>query len=218
MSRLSMASVAAIATLVVATTAEAGPHGHRHRPCASSERVLGRRTCGVFGDGTLATRLPSITLGLLAHARALEASAPVAGAGIAREQQPGARPGGLDALGSGVRLIAGLAPPLYAGFEGSIGLGVTPAGGGYGAFAAILGGRRRLEHTTLAMELAAGVISAGSGALEPRLDLDVRLRLDRWITPWVTVGAFAGVDPFERDRSFGGQLAIHLRAFDGDRP
>lgn len=209
--------VTTTATLASATAASARPHHHRHRPCASSERVLGRRTCGFFGDGTFATRLPPITLALLAQARTLDVPTPTASPGtLSREQQP-SDAGGLDTLGPGVRLIVGLGSPLYAGFEGSLGLGVDPAGGGYGAFAAILGGRHRVERTTFALELAAGVIAIGVGrAAEPRPDLGARIRGDYWLTPWVTVGAFGGVDPFARDVSLGVQLALHLRAFGGD--
>ncbi len=214
MSRGRMIVVTTI-TLASATAANARPH--RHRPCANEERVLGRRTCGVFGEGTIATRLPAITLGLLAQTRLLDAPAPTAHDGpLAREQQPGGRNGRLATIGPGTRLIAGLASRLYAGFEGSGGFGLDTSGR-YGAFAAILGGRYRLERTTLGLEAAAGVISVGTGPLEPRLDLDLRVRIDLWVSPWVTLGVFAGVDPFARDQSFGAQLALHLRAFDGDR-
>lgn len=217
MSRAGIPIVATLATLAWANTASARPHHHRHRPCASSERVLGRRTCGVFGDGTYATRLPPITLAWSAQARTLGVPEPAASPGtVAREQQPSSS-GGLDTLGSGVRLLVGIAPPLYAGFEGSVGFGVESAAGGYGAFAAIVGARQRRERTTLGFEVAPGVVAVGTGRIEPRLDLDVRVRADYWATPWVTLGAFAGIDPFVRDRTFGAQVALHLRAFDGDR-
>lgn len=44
-----------------------------------------------------------------------------------------------------------------------------------------------------------------------------RVRADVWLTPWVTVGAYAGKDVLDGQASAGLSLGGHLRAFDGGR-
>jgi hypothetical protein len=47
------------------------------------------------------------------------------------------------------------------------------------------------------------------GVIEPRLALDA------WVTPWITLGTWAGVDVVRyRDWSFGTSVTFHSRAFD----
>ncbi len=44
-----------------------------------------------------------------------------------------------------------------------------------------------------------------------------RVRADVWLTPWITVGAYAGKDVIDGQASAGLSLGGHLRAFDGGR-
>ena len=44
-----------------------------------------------------------------------------------------------------------------------------------------------------------------------------RVRADVWLTPWITVGAYAGKDVLDGQASAGLSLGGHLRAFDGGR-
>jgi hypothetical protein len=47
--------------------------------------------------------------------------------------------------------------------------------------------------------------------------LEPRARLDWWVTPWTTLGAFAGTDVLSESRVVGVALGGHTRAFDGLR-
>ena len=42
-----------------------------------------------------------------------------------------------------------------------------------------------------------------------------RVRADLWLTPWITVGGYAGKDAVSGQSSAGVTLGGHLRAFDG---
>jgi hypothetical protein len=47
--------------------------------------------------------------------------------------------------------------------------------------------------------------------------LEPRARLDWWVTPWTTLGAFAGTDVLSSSRVVGVSLGGHTRAFDALR-
>lgn len=206
-----------IAVIIAAPRiADAGPHHHR---CRDPERVLGHRTCGRFGDWSYVTRLPPITLGWTVQARALASQPPNTRTDgtLAREREPGATDA-LTAFGPGVRITVGVWPGLYVG--GEMSGGVADAWrGGYGALAAIAGGQGRIDRTSFAIELAAGALFADSATRSNgwRADLDLRVRFDRWVSPWWTIGGFAGLDPFVRDYTAGAQFAFRFRAYDGGR-
>lgn len=190
----------------------------RPRRCRDPERLLGHHTCGRFGDWSYVTRIPPITLGWVVHARSLPAPSRYAGtSALAREQGPLA-PDVMKAVGSGVRFTVGFTSSLYIGGEMSGGVAIGRGWpGGYGGAMAIVGGQQRFERTTFGLELAAGaeLADVGSRSSGWRADFDMRLRVDRWISPWWTVGGFVGLDPFVRDYTAGMFFAFHVRAFDG---
>lgn len=48
--------------------------------------------------------------------------------------------------------------------------------------------------------------------------IEPRVAIERWVSPWVTVGAFAGENALRRgDTSFGLTITGHVRAFDARR-
>lgn len=76
---------------------------------------------------------------------------------------------------------------------------------GYGTFVAIAGGQHRIDRTSFAIELAGGALFSDSDGSGLRPDLGLWLRFDRWLSPWWTIGGFAGLDPFG-DLLFQGDL------------
>lgn len=91
----------------------------------------------------------------------------------------------------------------------------------------VAGVRGRLGPTALSAELVAGVRDV-SMSVDSQLGACVlsethhrvaafaepRVRVDLWITPWVSIAAFAGSDVTGNSRMLGGNVAFHLRAFD----
>ncbi len=193
---------------------DASPHHHR---CRDPERVLGYRTCGRFGDWSFVTRLPPITLAWTFQVRSLRLQPLDTRDTRAREREPGMSDA-LTAIGPGVRITVGVWPGFYVGGEMSGGV-ADGWRGGYGSLVAIAGGQRRIDRTSVAIELAAGVLFADSAPRSSggRLDLDLRARFDRWVSPWLTIGGFVGLDPFVRDYTAGVQVAFRFRAYDGGR-
>lgn len=154
---------------------------------------------------------------------------------------------GGDALAVGVKArILGHRRGLYGGVEAGV-AGVAAdevdqmaASDGSAMFAprvtmlfttgAVVGVERGFGRISLGSELMAGVrgvtVSAEShrGACETietdvavRGVVEARVRADVWLTPWVTVGAYAGRDVFGSQSTAGLGLGGHLRAFDGGR-
>lgn len=106
--------------------------------------------------------------------------------------------------------------------------------GNYGQAVAVLGARHTLGSTRVEAELAGGVLATPVSArfaddLEigeehtttlsqlARRTAEARLRITRWLTPWVTLGGFAAAGLTRRGYSAGLSLGLHLRAFDGGR-
>jgi hypothetical protein len=106
----------------------------------------------------------------------------------------------------------------------------------YGQLGLLVGARRALGRSQLTVELAGGVqaipITAryaddmesggehtASFSRLVRPVLEPRLRFDRWLTPWISVGAFVGaqIPVTSNNRGYAGglQLSLHVRAFDG---
>ena len=127
--------------------------------------------------------------------------------------------GPLTMFGPGLRLTVGNA--WYAGFEVSGGTSGLPVFAGFGAGHLVLGARTSISQSNVfALETAAGALITASAqtATDTRGSFEVRARADRWLNPWLSLGAFAGVDPFARDVSAGLLFGFHARAFDGGRP
>jgi hypothetical protein len=91
----------------------------------------------------------------------------------------------------------------------------------------VAGVRGRLGPAALSAELVAGLRDV-SLSVESHLGTCIlsethhrlaafaepRIRLDLWLTPWVTLAAFAGSDINGNSRMIGSSLSFHLRAFD----
>lgn len=95
---------------------------------------------------------------------------------------------------------------------------------------AVLGAETRMGRLTLAGEVLGGFrgvnVTAEShrGACEttetsidPNALVEGRVRADVWVTPWVTLGAYAGRDVATESTSVGVGIGGHVRAFDGTR-
>ena len=106
--------------------------------------------------------------------------------------------------------------------------------GNYEQAVAVLGARHTLGFTRVEAELAGGVLATPVSVrfaddLEigeehtttlsqlARPTAEARLRITRWLTPWVTIGGFAAAGLIRRGTSAGLSLGLHLRAFDGGR-
>jgi hypothetical protein len=98
---------------------------------------------------------------------------------------------------------------------------------GYGA---VLGARLPLHKVRLSAEVFAGgrtlqlAVDSAVGACETtdysyssRASIEPRARIEAWVSPWMTLGAFAGSDLLAPAPSFGAFLSGHTRAFDGSR-
>jgi hypothetical protein len=111
---------------------------------------------------------------------------------------------------------------------------ITASQRGYGQAVAVLGVRHELAGTRLAAELAGGVRAtpvtawfaddpettgdhATTLAMVARPLVEARVRATRWLSPWLSAGAFAGADVTGGGFALGLSLGAHLRAFDGGR-
>ena len=212
-------SVSAVALLLGTSTTAASPRTRHSHRCKDPERVLGHRTCGRFGAWSYVTRLPPLSFGWLVHARTVPTSLSRldASAALAREQAP-VDATSMKVLGPGIRITVGVAPRLYLGGEMTGGLAIGAAQpGAYGSVAGVIGAQHHTTRTDFALELVAGAVFTDTTPLQSgwRADADVRIRVDRWITPWVTLGGFVGVEPFGRGYTAGALVALRVRAFDG---
>jgi hypothetical protein len=111
----------------------------------------------------------------------------------------------------------------YAGISGTVHLLVT-AGAVVGARAPVgpltlsaeLLGGARIHRTEVTSEYGACITTASDHSVSAALE--ARGRVDAWLSPWLTVGVFAGRDlRAENTHLIGISLAGHLRAFDGLR-
>ena len=80
--------------------------------------------------------------------------------------------------------------------------------------AELMGG---LRGVTVTAESHRGACETVETQLVPRALVEGRVRADYWLTPWLTVGAYAGRDVMGAQASGGLTLGGHLRAFDGAR-
>lgn len=232
-----------------------GRSPHIHSKCAETSPALGYRRCSSFGDWAKATLLPPAEIEFVTSSRAIQL-APLSLSGWTELEDTKFRfaadqpsPRTMTTIGIGVRGTIGVGWGFYLGLDGELGAAttalpvravamnaepITAFQAGYGQLAALIGARRTIGDTRVAVELAGGVLTVPVTArfaddpetgsehetvlsFSARPTAEARLRVDRWITPWVTAGAFGGVDLSGRGYSAGLSLGLHLRAFDGGR-
>ena len=198
----------------------------------------GRRPAIRFAGGASLIRIPVGDLalsGAAAHADAPSMSYAVVGSDRSAT-------GGAFDLG----VTAALGRHLYVGIDGSIGalesgpmsvssataeLGVETRSLVYLAGAAVAGAQVDLGALQLRGEVGVGVRAVGATVETNHADcvlsdthydaaplIRPRLSAQRWVTPWVSVGASAGTNLARRgETSFGLFVGGHLRAFDAGR-
>lgn len=102
---------------------------------------------------------------------------------------------------------------MVVGYGGVLGVRVPI--GKLRASAEVFAGGQTLQ---LAVDSQLGSCETVTHAYASRFVVEPRARLEAWISPWMSLGAFAGADLTAREsRSFGVFLAGHTRAFDGGR-
>jgi hypothetical protein len=216
-----------------------GPRGSTD--CVEVSPVLGRRRCGRFGAWDVSDRA-RVQLGVAAsmHMLPLDGLGVGAEPGGAREE-----PALATARSIELRATGSLGRRLYAGGEGQIGHGrsITPGtieidgirgvpeAGTYVAAGGVLGATVTTNRRwATRAELMAGVRFLrlevrrdGSGDVDEerraawggRVIFQPRLRIERWLSPWVTLGGMIGLDG---DGGRGASLSVvltgHTRAFD----
>jgi hypothetical protein len=196
-----------IAAALVLATATASAH----RRCEEVSSIVGREHCATFGNWGTSGRLP----GLEIDTELFHESLGLGGSRVAARGTGEVETTDLDAWGVRERLGWKLFGPSYLGVELDLGglangAHVSPLIAGL-----LVGGVHALiaSDFMISGELAGGgrAYTGNSGGV-----LEVRVRLDWWATPHLTVGASIGTSLIDRDDhtlTFG--LGGHLRAFDG---
>lgn len=148
------------------------------------------------------------------------------------------------AAGAALRLALALPAPLYVGADLELGGLVSDAGADvemigaagpsmsahrtlYLGAGGVAGLRGQLGRAGLAAEMVAGVrdvslsVESQHGACITSEThhltaafVEPRVRVDVWLTPWITIAGFAGSDLDGDSKMVGASLAFHLRAFD----
>ena len=146
-----------------------------------------------------------------------------------------------------MRVTNAVSDHLYLGVEGQVGgaglvggpamvsqgdsLLLQPRGGLYLAGGGLAGAVVSIGDYDLRGEVVAGGRALGLQVHSQHLNctddstawgaqpwIEPRVAIDRWVSPWVTVGAFAGGSLLHRgDTSFGLTVTGHVRAFDARR-
>lgn len=128
----------------------------------------------------------------------------VAHLGADRRTTPMATSDGLTQMTSSAdTLVMGGAVVGIARGYGRVALGAELMGGARGVVVEAQSARGACETTATSV--------AGHAVLEGRVRADV------WLTPWITVGGYAGKGLVDGQASAGLSLGGHLRAFDGGR-
>ncbi len=110
---------------------------------------------------------------------------------------------------------AGITSTVQVLFTGGAVLGARAAAGPLTLSAEVLGGAR-VYRTEVTSEYGACVTTDSDSSAEGALE--GRGRIDAWVSPWMTLGVFAGTDLRVPDTHVVGvSLGGHLRAFDGLR-
>ena len=78
----------------------------------------------------------------------------------------------------------------------------------------VMGGARGVR---VEAESFRGACDTTDTSLAARGVVEARVRADAWLTPWFTVGAYAGRDVTGAQTTAGVGIGGHLRAFDGSR-
>lgn len=186
-----------------------------HHYCREVSRVMGRTACRQFGDWSLITRFPAMTGELDLVARSISIAAPPSGT-AARTSEPVTPDRRVQAQGVAMRFTIGARP--FVGLEVEIGHATD---GGYAEFGIPIGYRGRTGRWLLGVEAVPAIrlIVVGQLPSSP-LDgsgpvLEARVRVERLLSPWWSVGAFAGADVTGPGGwMMGLAFTGHARAFD----
>jgi len=157
-----------------------------------------------LGDDALAAGLK---LRLLGHRGGFYAGVEGGFAGIAADEHQRTMP---DADG----LMTELTTSANTLVMGGAVVGVNHAMGRWSVGAELMAGGRGLVVEATSVRLACETTETH---VVGRPMAEGRLRADVWLTPWITVGAYAGKDAVSGLTSGGLGLGGHLRAFDGGR-
>lgn len=117
------------------------------------------------------------------------------------------------ATDGGVR-PAEMTPRIQMSFGYGAVLGARVPLGNLRLSAEVFAGGRTLQ---LAVDSAVGACETTSYAYSSRAAIEPRVRLEAWVSPWLTLGAFAGSDLLSPGPAAGAFLSGHTRAFDGGR-
>lgn len=120
----------------------------------------------------------------------------------------------MAATTSGAPERASMTPSVQMSFGYGAVLGVRLPLGKLRASAEVFAGGRTLQ---LSVDSALGACETTDASYATRFSVEPRARLEAWVSPWFTLGAFAGTDLVSSAPSFGAFLSGHTRAFDGQR-
>jgi hypothetical protein len=220
-------------------------HSSRHsHGCAEVSSVVGYQQCSRFGAWSSNLPALSVDLGIAAH-RFVGQRVDETGTFMEDTTSFGYRfvsePGSLvtTAVAPQLRVALQLQGPFYIGNELELG-GVTsgpgvraeidggqagPVSATYAAVRGVAGLGVRMQPVVFSGELAGGmrllaykIKDEAASSFQSRGELQVRARLDLWLTPRMTVGALIGSSLLDRgDTMVALSIGGHLKTFGGER-
>jgi len=192
--------------------------------CRDENDVVGYRHCATFGQWGSPAREIQLVLGAgIGIRRATAASAPVA----SRTVVDGGRTPGSDVIATSDFRVTAAKRGFYGGIEVEIG-DLTRRAYHYGGFlqgGALLG----VEAPVGPFELGVEALVAGRSTRRGSVDhpatppdlapvVEVRARVDVWLSPWLTMGGVLGSGLLDRSEWIGAVVVgFHSRAFGGER-
>jgi len=217
--------------------------GHSHS-CTEVSTVVGYEQCSRFGTWSLNVPALSLDLGVAGHRFV---GAPLAETGTFMEDAKSfgyrivGEPGNRVTTAVAPQLLIGLrlAGPLYVANELELGgiasgpgvraeINGAPAGQvstTYAAVRGVVGLSVQAEPLMVSAEIAGGmrllaykIKDEAASSTQTRTELQVRVRLDVWLRPRMTIGATVGKSLLDRGDTFVAlSVGGHLRAFGGAR-
>jgi hypothetical protein len=216
-----------------------------HPRCTETDPVLGYQRCSRFGAWSALAHMPPLALEIGATMHGFP-SVPFGETTTYRATSGTGMTGRYLTGAVQFRLTASLFGPIYVGTEsdwGAVASGPSvivehgepesvTGTGAYFAARGMAGARLFVDaSTTLGAEVAGGfrMVSYGFGPAdndgaarmsvgEARTEAQVRARVERWLSPWVSINASLATSVVDRgDWQMAVGVAGHLRAFDARR-